>query len=58
MLAVAGLLQATGQTAEALAEYRKSEALLAGLESTHRARGRGRGMPITVGGSPVPHGEE
>ena len=31
LVAVAGLLEATGQTAEALAEYRKSEALLASL---------------------------
>ena len=59
LVAVAGLLQATGQTAEALAEYRKSEALLAGLEGTDAGRADGAGgMPITVGGAPVPHGEE
>jgi eukaryotic-like serine/threonine-protein kinase len=33
MLAVAGLLEATGQTAEALAEYRRAESLLDGLAS-------------------------
>jgi serine/threonine-protein kinase len=34
LVAVAGLLEATGQTAEALAEYRKSEGLLAALGNT------------------------
>ena len=37
LLAVAGLLEATGQTAEALTQYRRSETLLAGLAAAETA---------------------
>ena len=50
LTAVAGLLEATGKTDEALATYRRSEALLAGLAgSDARGAGRAGGLPVAAG---------
>ena len=59
LTAVAGLLEATGKTDEALATYRRSESLLAGPAGTDpAARARAGGLPVAARRSPVHDGPD
>ena len=58
LTAVAMLLEATGKTDEALAAYRRSESLLAGLAASDPAApGRAGGLPDAAGLPPVQYGK-
>ena len=59
LTAVAGLLEATGKTDEAVAAYRRSESLLAGLAGCRPGgAGRAGGLPVAAGLAPVRHGQD